>query len=356
MTHGVLERLFSSRPAVLEESMARDTQVEEQAVSDRMFAYALDALPCNALVCDRDLTLRSINRASRKTLETLQSYLPVRVEDLIGQPIHVLDGSAPRVDASIGQAGRWQRKFSYRNTIELGPMKLDLRMEPMLDEHGDCVGAVVLLEESDQQSTDAILRAQEAQRNDIEHLTGNLQVVATASQQIESSIADIARSAGSVAKASEASRTAGDETKAAMESLRVSSSGVGKVAELISSIATQTSVLALNANIEAARAGAHGRGFAVVASEVRKLAEQTASATAEIQAKVAVIGGDIHNAMAAMDRISGHIDEVTGLSHQMAAASEEQYAAAREMAHNVQRAAFRAGEISKVRVDEAAGQ
>ena len=143
-------------------------------------------------------------------------------------------------------------------------------------------------------------------------------MVATATHEIESSIAEIANNASDVSQAAEKSRIASAESKSAIESLRASSSGVAKVAELIASIATQTSVLALNANIEAARAGVHGKGFAVVASEVRKLAEQTANATAEIQAKVTAIGVDVATAMRAIGQITTQTEELSGLSHQMA--------------------------------------
>jgi methyl-accepting chemotaxis protein len=90
----------------------------------------------------------------------------------------------------------------------------------------------------------------------------------------------------------------------------------------------------------------------VVASEVRKLAEQTASATAEIQAKVTQIGGDVATAMSAIDRIANQTEDLSGLSHQMAAAAEEQHLATREMAQNLERAAHRTSEIANMRLDE----
>jgi methyl-accepting chemotaxis protein len=231
-------------------------------------------------------------------------------------------------------------------------LKLDLEIEPMIDGCGGYIGAVVVWGVSTQQKLEAIRKAQDAQRSDIEHLNGNLQMVATATHEIEASIAEIAKSAVDVAQTAEKSRVASAETKTSIESLRISSGGVAKVADLIASIATQTSVLALNANIEAARAGVHGRGFAVVASEVRKLAEQTASATAEIQAKVTQIGGDVATAMSAIDRIANQTEDLSGLSHQMAAAAEEQHLATREMAQNLERAAHRTSEIANMRLDE----
>jgi len=360
MAHGLFAGLFTHRDATSPsavpghpEAVQSIPAVEHAVEIDRSFQRALDALPANVMFCDRDLILRYINKASRKTLLTLQQHLPLPVDHLIGKSIHVMHRDPARIDKILGakeHAGK--HRLPHQATIELGPFKLDQQIEPMLNERGDCIGAVLLWGISTQQTIDALRKAQEAQRIDIEHLNGNLQMVATATHEIESSIAEIARNATDLANASEKSRQASSESKTSILSLQTSSSGVAKVADLIASIATQTSVLALNANIEAARAGAHGKGFAVVASEVRKLAEQTAAATSEIQNKVTAIGADVSKAITAIDCIAAQTEDLSGLSHQMAAAAEEQHLATQEMAHNLERAAHRTEEIANMRLAE----
>ena len=85
-----------------------------------------------------------------------------------------------------------------------------------------------------------------------------------------------------------------------VEKLGESSKQIGQIVEAISGIAEQTNLLALNAAIEAARAGEHGRGFAVVADEVRKLAEESQGAAQKIANLIGAIQNDTDDAVASM--------------------------------------------------------
>ncbi len=164
----------------------------------------------------------------------------------------------------------------------------------------------------------------------------DLTAVATAVEELTSTVAEIARQ---MAASGEISRQAVQQAKASqgtMESLSEATARIGDVVRLISQIAGQTNLLALNATIEAARAGDAGKGFAVVAGEVKALATQTAKATADIGSQIETVRVATKDALAAMGEISSIIGRIDEVSVAISAAVEQQSATTREIASSIQ--------------------
>lgn len=179
-----------------------------------------------------------------------------------------------------------------------------------------------------------------------EETSVNVQTVSAGTEQLSSSIAEIGRQ---VVSSSEIARKAVDEagaTDATMQGLADNAARISVVVDLIQTIASQTNLLALNATIEAARAGEAGRGFAVVASEVKSLASQTAKATDEIRQQIGDMQNVTTSAVSAIRNISATIGEINDVTTAIAAAVEEQGAATREIARNIQHAAGGTSEVS----------
>ena len=127
--------------------------------------------------------------------------------------------------------------------------------------------------------------ASEAARN----TATNVSTIATAVEQLSSSLGNISAQAVEGAKVVEKAVARAVRTNETIKSLSDAAEKVGSVVGLISQVASQTNLLALNATIEAARAGEAGKGFGVVASEVKSLAMQTSKATQEISGQIGKI-------------------------------------------------------------------
>lgn len=184
---------------------------------------------------------------------------------------------------------------------------------------------------SNEQATSAAAASEEA--------STNVQTVAAAAEELSASITEISRQVDKTTQiVGEASNHA-QSTNQQVEHLAQTADKIGNVISLIQDIAEQTNLLALNATIEAARAGEAGKGFAVVASEVKGLANQTAKATGDIGQQISEIQSSTQDAVAAINQISTTMGEVDQFMGAIAASVEQQGMATDEISHNVAQAA-----------------
>src|SRR5437763_2406002 len=178
-----------------------------------------------------------------------------------------------------------------------------------------------------------------------EETSANVQSVASATEEMASSINEIGRRVADSNRIANEAVDQARQTDSRIAELSLAGNRIGDVTKLITTIAEQTNLLALNATIEAARAGDAGRGFAVVAQEVKALAAQTAKATEEIDVQISGMQSATGESVEAIKQIGTVILRISEVSGMIAAAVEEQSAATREIARNVQMASSGAAQV-----------
>src|SRR5437763_5652707 len=241
-------------------------------------------------------------------------------------------GGAPKVAAiPIPAAGEPTAEGdSARAILEL----LELELGAMIGQLERAASSVA----GGAQATAATLTTIRARTDALTGRTSAAQSTATTFSQAAEKFTHSAEGIG--AQVRDASKLADQASAAAHEAslnvdrLRESSAAIGNVVNLIAQIAKQTTLLALNSTIEAARAGVAGRGFAVVASEVKALAVQAQNATEEIKQKIDALQKDAAGSVDAVHRISNAIEAIRPVFENVNGAVAEQNATTSEMSQN----------------------
>ncbi|PSW20118.1 methyl-accepting chemotaxis protein [Photobacterium sanctipauli] len=331
------------------------------------------------LVLDADVAFAHIDDALFNSLITTLVQLIVVIGAalvLIGRALKPLDHLADAMkDLSQGN-GDLTHRLDFDNNDEIGRLGtyVNAFIEKLHKSVTGISGSTEHLSEQAKTSHDVSVKTSAA----LEQQVGEIAQIATAIHEMSATAQEVASHAEQTAGAAVASHKSCNDGKevisrnqqsitylanhvqdaaSIIKELENNAQGINAILSTIQGIAEQTNLLALNAAIEAARAGEQGRGFAVVADEVRVLSQRTHSSTEEIRGMIETLQRNTHNAVEtmqqsqdlatgsveeannatlALEAITASIQHISDMATQISSAAEEQRAVAEEISRNTQ--------------------
>lgn len=313
--------------------------VRKEEETERLMQM-IDNMPLNVMTCDihDDFKINYVNQTSLKTIKSIEGYLPIRADELMGSSIDVFH-KAPEMQRQLLSD---PSNLPHIASIKVGPETLCLEVSAINDKQGKYLGPMLSWSVVTQnvnmaeKVSDVVGKVSDkavgmddasikmvGMAKQAEELAMS---VSSAAEELSATVKEISSQVSSSSLKAQEASTQARETDNMVGSLDEAATSIGGVVEVIEDIAEKTNLLALNATIEAARAGDAGKGFAVVASEVKDLANQTTKSTQEIREKITSMQDIVKTTVSAIGQIATVINELSEAFASIAAAVEEQSA------------------------------